>query len=541
MRLEQWRVGVLPFTSAADVNNPFLDVCIMAEFTGPSGRTIKREAYWDGGRSYKVSFAPTELGVWNYTLTAPSETGLDGVTGSLECVPYIGELPIYQHGFLKIGGQGRYLAHADDTPFFWLGDTHWGFVIREPWDIPEDGDYSCTFPGMVDLRWDQGFTVYQSNLRTDGFFGVPTKFWVENREDDLPNVTYYQTEVDRRMQYIADKGFVNALGLSWFHMVLNGGLARQKNLARYIVARYGALPIVWTLAGEVAGYQDRVRQELIDSWREVALLIEQLDGYGTLQTAHYTNERPFAEYYQEESWFDFTMNQAGHGDFPICAKDFRAHRAKWPDKPFVESEAFYEFLISLEEHGGRMITADMLRRVAYIAIQCGGCGYTYGTFPSPTKKQMEKQKPQSSSTGAFRNGNVPWEDMRESDGVKQLGYMRAFYEQMGFARLRPYMGCLRSQIPFTDDTLFGMFNPFITASEDMSTVVMYMTRQSQSRGSVIRFLKDRDYQAIWFNPRTGVYSEPMGFHPVCGEYVLPERPDSEDWLLVLQEAEGTNG
>lgn len=534
MKIEQWRAGIISFTSAVPFENPFLDVSIMAEFTGPSGREIKREAYWDGGQEYKVSFAPTELGRWEYHVSAPVATGLDGASGSLECVPYSGELPIYRHGFLKVGGQGRYLAHADDTPFFWLGDTHWGFVIREPWDIPEDGDETCTFPGMVDLRWKQGFTVYQSNLRTDGFMGVPTRFWESGREDDLPNIEYYQNEVDRRMNYIADKGFVNALGLSWFHMALNGGLARQKNLARYIVARYGALPIVWTLAGEVAGYQDSVRQELIDNWREVALLIERLDGYDNLQTAHYTNERPFAEYYQAEPWFDFTMNQAGHGDFPICAKDYRAHRAKWPDKPFVESEAFYEFLISLEEHGGRVITADMMRRVSYIAMQCGGCGYTYGTFPSPTRKQMEKNKGLNQPKGAFRNSNTPWEDMRDSDGVRQLGYMRNFYTKVQFAKLRPFMGCLKSNIPFTDDTLFGMFNPFITASEDMGTVVMYMTRQSQSRGSLISFLRNQEYQATWFNPRTGEYTDHESFYPICGKYEIPERPDSDDWLLVLQ-------
>ena len=62
---------------------------------------------------------------------------------------------------------------------------------------------------------------------------------------------------------------------------------------RYIVARYGALPMVWTLAGEVAGYSGgEVRQQCIDGWREVAKLVERIDGYGTLQTAHYTNERP---------------------------------------------------------------------------------------------------------------------------------------------------------------------------------------------------------------------------------------------------------
>src|SRR5699024_1839409 len=95
----------------------------------------------------------------------------------------------------------------------------------------------------------------------------------------------------------------------------------QKNLARYLVARYGALPMVWTLAGETAGYEPGEARRRVDGWREVALLIQKLDGYGQLQTAHYTNERPFAEYYQDEDWFDFALNQAGHGDYPIGLDD----------------------------------------------------------------------------------------------------------------------------------------------------------------------------------------------------------------------------
>jgi len=124
MKLEMWRAGILPFEAAKDYENPFLDLTVTATFKGPNGETIKREAYWDGGRSYKVSFAPTAVGEWNYTLSADPESGLDGVTGSLTCIPYEGDLDIYKHGFLKVSEDGHYLCHADGTPFFWLGDTH---------------------------------------------------------------------------------------------------------------------------------------------------------------------------------------------------------------------------------------------------------------------------------------------------------------------------------------------------------------------------------------------------------------------------------
>lgn len=87
---EMWRPVILTFESACSFDNPFLDVEIWAEFTGPSGRVIRREAYWDGERIYRVSFAPTELGAWSYVIEAPEQTGLNGRTGNVEAVPYEG-------------------------------------------------------------------------------------------------------------------------------------------------------------------------------------------------------------------------------------------------------------------------------------------------------------------------------------------------------------------------------------------------------------------------------------------------------------------
>ena len=97
MKAEQWRQIILSFESKKTYNNPFLDVSIWSVFTGPSGRRIRREAYWDGGNTYRIAFAPTETGMWSYRLEAPEETGLSGVQGTIECIPYEGNLAIYQH------------------------------------------------------------------------------------------------------------------------------------------------------------------------------------------------------------------------------------------------------------------------------------------------------------------------------------------------------------------------------------------------------------------------------------------------------------
>ena len=523
----QWRAGILTFTAARSYENPFLDVEIWAAFTGPSGRVIRREAYWDGGETYRVSFAATEPGLWRYTLEAPEDSGLNGVSGELECVPYTGELPIYRHGFLRVSDDGHSLAYADGTPFFWLGDTHWGFVAGETWgsNYPK---MESMFKGMVDKRAEQQFTVYQTNLRSEP--GRTTHYWMDGCIGTLPDVQFYQQEVDPRMQYIADKGLVNALGFAWAGSVL-GKLELQKNLARYIVARYGALPVVWTLAGEVAGYTSTDRQACIDGWREVALLVEKLDGYGTLQTAHYTNERPYADYYFDEGWFDFTLNQGGHGDLPIYAYYQREHMKKHPGKPFIEGEEMYEFVSTLEPNGSRLCTADMMRRCAYISVQNGACGYTYGAqgIWDTVLKKPEKPDPRN----VFNRLGITWYEAIEGEGAVQMGLMKAFYEREHFSAMRPDYDCFASNLPFADPMIAELYAPHILANPDRTELIAYYLPTVRFP-AVLKGLQAKPYRARWFDPRTGAYTPAAEFTPEDGKWEMPVKPDEKDWVLKIE-------
>ncbi|MDR2747521.1 MAG: DUF4038 domain-containing protein, partial [Treponema sp.] len=235
--------------------------------------------------------------------------------------------------------------------------------------------------------------------------------------------------------------------------------------------------------------------------------------------------------------FDFTLNQAGHGDYPTSGKYYRDHRAHYPDKPFIEGEALYEFVYTLEENGGRIASADMLRRVAYMSIQCGGCGYTYGAqgiWDTVWKKPQE-----ISPFNPFNPHGITWHEAVDGEGATQMGYMREFYEAVGFTKLRPFMACFSSKLPFSDEALFGMFNPYITTSEDMGVVVLYFTSQTRNMGASIRYLKNCLYRAKWFNPRENKYF-PLDklVRPKNGEWEIPQTPDNKDWLLVLVQTQG---
>lgn len=106
-------------------SNPFTDVDVFGVFTGPGGERLKLLAFWDGDGNWVIRFAPTAVGTWNYTVESTDADNADfSGAGSVECEPYDGELSMYQHGFLRVSADRRYLEHADGTPFFcWATPT----------------------------------------------------------------------------------------------------------------------------------------------------------------------------------------------------------------------------------------------------------------------------------------------------------------------------------------------------------------------------------------------------------------------------------
>lgn len=516
-----WQATIFTFETQTAYHQPFLDCIITATFVGPDNQKIIREAYWDGDNFYRISFAPIAVGTWNYCLKAREDSGLNGVTGQVECLPYDGELAIYRHGFLRVSDDHRYFTYADKTPFFWLGDTHWEFAYKERFDESNHPAMDSMFKGMVNRRIAQGYTIYQSNLRSDAIMGGETYYWTQH---NLPNIAFYQNELDRRMYYLADHGMVNALGFAWF-MSIEDDIEKNKNLARYIIARYGALPIIWTLAGEVGGYDADKKNMYIDGWREVALYIQELDSYHHLRTAHYTNERPFASYYQREAWFNFTLNQAGHGDYVVRVEDYKDFLKQYGDKPFVEGECFYEFCSTLEENGVRLCTDAMLRRVAYMTIQVGGCGYTYG---AQGIWDNVWEKGQRNTMALFNRYDIPWYEAIDGIGGYQMGYMRRFYEEQKFWELYPY-----EQTSDASGNPFGKKMPFVTSTKDKQRYVLYYSEATRKSG-VLQGLDNTLYLMRWFNPRTGLYEDNIETIKIENKtFTIPMKPDENDWCLIV--------
>jgi hypothetical protein len=59
-----WRTVELEPHRTKDADNPYTDVNVTVTFTGPGGVEIRRPAFWDGRRTWKVRFAPTRPSAW---------------------------------------------------------------------------------------------------------------------------------------------------------------------------------------------------------------------------------------------------------------------------------------------------------------------------------------------------------------------------------------------------------------------------------------------------------------------------------------------
>src|SRR5688572_19687218 len=117
----QWGRWQGTFTSSGPAS---LETEMKVELTSPSGRQVVVDGFWDGGNIWRARFMADEPGKWRYA-TRSADSGLGGKSGEFDCGRPKGKLAIFKNGSIRVAKSGRHLAHADGTPFFWLGDTAW--------------------------------------------------------------------------------------------------------------------------------------------------------------------------------------------------------------------------------------------------------------------------------------------------------------------------------------------------------------------------------------------------------------------------------
>lgn len=414
----------------------------------------------------------------------------------------------FGHGDLRVTADGRFLAYADGTPFFYLGDTAWELFHRLT--LPEAEDY-------LEDRRRKGFTVIQAVVVSEwdgltepnGNGDLPFTDGDPARPDDG-----YFRHVEAVVDAAARRGLFIGVLPTWGDKVgpkawgsgpegwLHAGNARA--YGRFLGERLRDRPnVIWILGG------DRPAEAAyLPVWREMAAGLAAGDGGRHLRTYHPVGGRSSSEWLHAEPWMDFHMIQSSHGEREqandaLVARDY----ALLPPKPTMDAEAPYEnHPIGWKPERGRFDDVDV-RQAAYWAVFAGGCGHTYGC--------NDIWQFYASGRKPLMNGSLTWREALGLPGSGQMLHLRRLLE---------------SRPPFPRVPAQGL----LVAGERV--------RVARGRGYVFAYLPwggavtlrlEGAGGASWYDPRTGEWSDAGSFPAGIRTFTAPSSGRGHDWVLAL--------
>jgi hypothetical protein len=518
----RWTAHELTFESERTRDHPFWDVDLTIKLTAPSGRAFTIDGFWDGGQTWRARLRLDEIGEWRWRTVASDgdDSGLHGQSGALACTPYEGPNPVYRHGPVQVAGDGHTLAHADGTPFLWLGDTVWNGLIRAndaDWD-----DYLCT-------RRAQGFSVVQffstqwRALATDPE-GQPS--FIEEGEHFTVNPRFYQ-RLDAKVEAIARHGLLASaiVVLSLFDEEPGWAwpVERLIRFARWLRARWGAYHVAWSLGGD-GGFEG----ERAERWKVIGAAAYN-DPPEALVTMHPRGWSWVGDEFRDQSWLTFYIYQSGHSDeeWKVRWLPEGPHTSDWlksPPRPIVNIEPNYEDHPSYAS--GLRFTAHEVRRATYWSLlRTPTAGVSYGHFslwawasvPEPVGQAIRNQPEYLLE---------PWWTVLDTPGTASMTIARRFMESGDWWHLRPAQDILAEQPGDADVRRFVA--AACTTSGEWAAIYLPI-------GQVLHLAADVIFgmSARWLNPRTGHWLAAEAI-PAKDSRIAFTAPNNEDWVLDLR-------
>lgn len=505
--------------SVVKYENSFNDIDLDVVIKTPSGKKLVIPAFWAGGDKWKIRYSSNELGVHSYITNCSDDSNesLHEQKGEIEVSEYKGNNELYIHGPLKIANDKRHFAHSDNTPFFWLGDTWW-MALSKRLHWPKE------FKSLVDNRKEIGFNVIQIVV---GFYpdNAPFDERTFNEGGSCWDSTYksinpkYFDFADRRLEYIVSNGIMPSIFGSWGYHMKWMRKERFKKHWRYLIARYGAMPVTWCAAGETGmpyylpHPQGRENKEQMASWTEIIKYIKDTDPYKHLVTTHPLWRSSARQNVTDASVLDFDMLQTGHdGRESLFGSMSHLHASYWdePKMPVINSEVCYEEL-------GDKSHADVQRLMFWSSILSGAAGHSYGA--NGIWQINRNEKPFGSRPDGQIAGNKPsWNDAMKLPGAKQLGIAKQMLEKYQWSKLKP--------------------NPFSsTYSAGIPGKVRIVYLPTSENATIHVLEKELKYNATYFDPITGDFYDAgtMAGDKYFGSAPIPITPkQDQDWVLVLE-------
>jgi len=584
-----WEKVEIALQAEKSYENPYADVVIWVDLKGP-GCQGRCYGFWDGGRTFRVRVLATAPGEWTWQSGSdPPDAGLSGAAGRFTAAAWT-EAEKQQNpcrrGMIRPSPNGRAFEHADGTPLFLLGDTWWAAsTFRFRWHDddaprpmgPEAGfkDYvrfrreqqmNCiaviaAFPAWANdgkparltaadgtvLRaaWPQAGTGSAKDM-TDEAGRRPFLFpgrapGSEAIVPDLERVNpeYFQS-LDRKIDYL------NAHGMAAFIEVARRdiGQAWKKfhpwpdSYVRYIQYVWSRYQANICLLSPI--HFDTPAQSIpADDWNEAANRLVARYGPPPFGTLAGTNSNPSSlvnwGHVDKARWLGFHQigNRRTHDVYALLTEIFAAA----PPVPAINGEPYYDGMEDAD--GGTDKAALYCRSAMYGSVLSGALGgHIYGA---------------GGWQGGLWSGEVEaaskfpiWEVIRwPSAGHMQ--HLKAFILSEGrrYQELVPSADCVSPNRSGKPKGLTGW--AYCARTPDAKLFLLYFEKECP-RASLKDALPAGKYQARWFDPRTGRWTDAGGLRPGAaagvleadadGKIVLPPFPDSQgasqnDWAMRL--------
>ena len=526
------------FQSEKTYQDPFNEVELDVIFTGPQGAEQRVPAFWAGDNIWRVRFAEQNPGTYCYTTVCSdtANTDLHGLSGEVKVLPYEGDNPLYKHGPIQVAADRRHFEHTDRTPFLWLGDT-WYMGLCNRLDWPK------SFQSLVIDRVEKGFNTAMivAGLYPDmGPFdprGANEAGFPWEEENTRINPSYFDM-ADRRITYMVDSGIVPCIFGCWgFHLEFMGAEKIKKHW-RYLVARYGAYPVAWCVAGEAVMpyylskyFNDRESYEpgARHDWTEITRYVRELDTYQRPITIHPTIYR--YDMVEDLNLLDMLMLQTGHGSHQsihTTVKVLQETMKRAPEMPVMIGEACYEGICE----GNR---EEIQRYIFWASILSGAAGHIYGADGIWQVNRKDEQFGPSPTGAAW--GESFFEDACQFKGSAHLGLAKKFLERYSWEHIEPHQEWLEigaNSGIYTEEVQKYLI-PYAAGIPGKLRLIylgVWMAQLDKVKG----IEPGVKYRAFLFNTSSGrEYNLGEVVPDSDWNWPVPQQPIYRDWVLVLEE------
>jgi len=513
--VSKWGRFEQSFKSTVLYSNALQDVSLRVVFKSPLGETNEADAFWDGGRTWRVRFSPDMVGHWKFrTLCSDKDnTGLHNQFGEFICSVATGLTRFDKHGQVRLARDRRHLEHMDGTPFFWLADTIWnGGRVAEL----KDWQY------YAGVRASQRFTAAQWAVAPGGdvknqsaYTGFPEHIGI--------NPDFFQ-RLDAKLEVLSQAGILNAIvPLLELPSAKNTAPplpdSQAELLVRYVVARWGADPVVWLLAfeGDSAGKN-------VGRWKQIGQAV-----FGSRPHAPVVlfpgGTQWVLDEFRDQKWVDVfgCQNVTDVTEDALKWTFTGPLAAEWKKEPTRPVIPFAPYENGLAPQSTNRFSAGDVRRAVYWSLlQSPLAGVSYGG-EGVANWDRSVGPGQEQATAA---DIAMWHKALFMPAAKQMSSLARLVTSIDFPSLRPDPKAVAVQP--------GEQSPrrFVTAAgtPDKDLAIVYVPEDR-----TLELLLDalpHSPSVYWFNPRTGESNPSVAV--LTGRSCQFPTPEPGDWLLVLK-------